>query len=106
MSIAHASTTPEPPVPLWRRLLTRWGRNQAERWCPVCARGARRFGAAGAVPRADAKCPHCGALERHRLVWLYLTQRTDLFDGRARKVLHIAPERAFAPRFAQRLGEG
>lgn len=34
----------------------------------------------------------CGSLERHRLMHLYLHARTDLFDGRAKKMLHIAPE--------------
>jgi len=37
-------------------------------------------------------CPRCGGLERHRLVWLYFARRTDLFDGRSKRVLHIAPE--------------
>jgi SAM-dependent methyltransferase len=45
--------------------------------------------------REDAKCKRCGALERHRLVWLYFKRMTDLFDGRPKNMLHIAPERAF-----------
>ena len=34
----------------------------------------------------------CGALERHRLIVLYLTRRTDLFSGDRKKLLHIEPE--------------
>jgi hypothetical protein len=34
----------------------------------------------------------CGSLERHRLMWLYLTQKTGLFDGKQKRMLHIAPE--------------
>jgi predicted SAM-dependent methyltransferase len=49
---------------------------------------------------------HCGALERHRLVWLYLKERTDLFDGKPRKMLHVAPEAVFKQLFARLLGEG
>src|SRR5262249_39677760 len=30
--------------------------------------------------------------ERHRLHWVYLRERTDLFDGRPRRLLHVAPE--------------
>lgn len=56
---------------------------------------SKRFVEFGIVPRADAKCIRCGALERHRLVWLYFERMTDLFDGRAKSILHIAPERTF-----------
>src|SRR5690606_27168699 len=40
------------------------------------------------------RCPACGALERHRLQWLYLRRRTDLF-ARPNRVLHVAPEPCF-----------
>jgi SAM-dependent methyltransferase len=76
------------------------------RFCPVCGRSSRRFRSFGVVPREDAQCAHCGALERHRLLWLYVSMRTDLFDGRPKKVLHVAPEPCFEPRFRQRLGSG
>jgi SAM-dependent methyltransferase len=36
-------------------------------------------------------CHNCGALERHRLLWLYLTRRLQIFDH-PRKLLHFAPE--------------
>jgi SAM-dependent methyltransferase len=34
----------------------------------------------------------CESLERHRLHWVYLRERTDLLDGRPRRLLHVAPE--------------
>ena len=55
------------------------------RWCPVCGNSSRLFRSFGAVPREDAQCVHCDALERHRLLWLYLNKRTDLFDGKPKK---------------------
>jgi SAM-dependent methyltransferase len=76
------------------------------RQCPVCAHSARRFLPYGIVPRDDARCPACGSLERHRFVWLYLAQRTNLFDARPKRVLHVAPEPCFAERFAKRIGPG
>lgn len=36
-------------------------------------------------------CPRCGALGRHRVDWLYLTEHTDVLNHPVR-VLHIAPE--------------
>ena len=60
--------------------------------CPVCGRRYRRFLPYGyVVPRPNALCPHCLALERHRLLWLYLTRETELLETRPR-LLHVAPE--------------
>lgn len=86
-------------------VLGAWYRGDG-RWCPVCERSSRRFRAFGEVRREDAKCPQCGALERHRLTWLYFAQRTDLFDGRSKRVLHVAPEQWFEPRLRRHLGAG
>lgn len=62
------------------------------RQCPVCGAEYRRFLPYGYVTsRADALCPHCLSLERHRLLWLWLTHETDLMTTRPR-LLHIAPE--------------
>jgi SAM-dependent methyltransferase len=65
---------------------------------------SRGFREDGIVPRVDAQCVHCGALERHRFLWLYLERNTDLFDGKRRKMLHVAPELCFESRFRERLG--
>ena len=75
------------------------------RFCPVCEKTSRRFLRAGIVPREDARCVHCGALERHRFLWLYLSQKTNLFDGAPKKTLHFAPEGCFESRFKERLGD-
>lgn len=75
------------------------------RCCPVCGKSSRRFRPFGVVLRKDAQCIHCGALERHRLLWLFLQGNTDLFDGKARKMLHVAPEPCFEKLFMKHLGE-
>jgi SAM-dependent methyltransferase len=41
---------------------------------------------------------HCGAVERHRLVWIYFGTMTDLFDRPSRRMLHVAPERCLESR--------
>lgn len=41
----------------------------------------------------------CNCLERHRLILLYLRERTDLFTGRRKKMLHLAPEPQLARLF-------
>lgn len=45
-------------------------------------------------------CPRCGAQARHRALWLYLHERTNLFDGEGLSVLHFAPEHALGRRLA------
>ena len=76
------------------------------RSCPVCGNSSSRFRTSGIIPRPDAECAYCNALERHRFLWLYMTERTDLFDGKPKSMLHVAPEACLAPRFQQRVGEG
>lgn len=73
--------------------------------CPVCGRRFRKFLPYGYGPvRENALCPACLALERHRLLWLWLRDETDFFTARPR-VLHIAPERCFIRKFERRLGD-
>lgn len=76
------------------------------RYCPVCEKTATRFVPYGNPLREEACCIHCGALERHRMTWLYFQRETDLFDGRAKRVLHVAPERQFEKLLRKRLGAG
>ena len=66
--------------------------------CPVCNHQFRKFLPYGRTPRENALCPNCLALERHRLLWLFLQERTDFFSA-SLKVLHIAPELCFIDRF-------
>ncbi|MDA9144579.1 methyltransferase domain-containing protein [Flavobacteriaceae bacterium] len=48
--------------------------------------------------RENALCPGTLSLERHRLLWLYLTRKTN-FLNQSLKVLHIAPEQVFYTKF-------
>ena len=67
--------------------------------CPVCQKRFRKFLPYGRVnPRPNALCPSCLALERHRLMWRYLQQKTNFFTADL-KVLHVAPELCFIKRF-------
>jgi SAM-dependent methyltransferase len=72
--------------------------------CPICGTWARNFDSFGLVPRPNARCPSCGALERHRLAWLFFQGHTDLFAGGPKKVLHFAPEPVLSSRFSQLSG--
>jgi SAM-dependent methyltransferase len=71
---------------------------QAKTFCPVCRCWSAEFAQFGMPPRKNAQCVVCGALERHRLVWLYFQRKTNLFDGRGKRVLHVAPEMCFENR--------
>lgn len=48
--------------------------------------------------RDNVLSPSTLSLERHRLLWLYLGEKTDFFTA-PHKVLHFAPEQAFYKRF-------
>jgi hypothetical protein len=60
--------------------------------CPCCGGRFSRF-MPGLSHRATRVCPRCGAQERHRALWLYMRERTDLF-ARNISILHWAPEYA------------
>ena len=72
--------------------------------CPVCDGDFRKF-----VPRiqpagpnrSGARCPRCGAHERHRHLWLFLASRPELVERRLR-VLHFAPEGGISRRLRDR----
>lgn len=66
--------------------------------CPVCEKEFRKFLPYGRQGRSNALCPNCLALERHRLLWVYLQRRTNFFTAPL-KMLHIAPELCFIHRF-------
>ncbi len=68
--------------------------------CPVCDRSFSKFLSYGSnvALRDNVLCPHCLSLERHRLLWLFLKERTDFFTAN-HKLLHIAPEQCFHERF-------
>lgn len=64
------------------------------RYCPLCGSKPRYFRPAGILERSQ--CPECGSHQRHRLAWIALHQLTPLFDGKPRRILHVAPEDAVA----------
>jgi len=69
--------------------------------CPVCERSFSKFLSYGSnvAHRENVLCPYDLTLERHRLMWLYLTRKTDFFSAESLKVLHIAPEQCFLTLF-------
>ena len=84
-------------IPLHSRQVAR---GMYQRWlykgdtvlCSCCGGTFRTFLPAGGLQqRQNARCPGCGSLERHRLLWLYLQQKTNLFSDSLR-MLHVAPE--------------
>ena len=64
--------------------------------CPCCNGHFRQFLAFRG--KANSRCPGCGSLKRHRLIWLYLKEHTNFFSARL-KVLHFAPEYLFQKTF-------
>ena len=70
--------------------------------CTVCNKSFRKFLSYGSdrAARDNVLCPYCLSLERHRLIWLYMKNKTDFFTTR-KKMMHIAPEQCFYGRFKQ-----
>lgn len=66
---------------------------------PISGKKYRRILPYGRLhSRPNALAPHSLSLERHRLIWLYLKNRTDFFTN-PKRVLHIAPEYCFIKPF-------
>jgi SAM-dependent methyltransferase len=66
--------------------------------CSICD---SFFGSRGDLkkkPKVRMNCPHCGAYPRHRFLWLYLNEHTDLIRENYR-VLHTSPFRALKEKF-------
>lgn len=64
---------------------------------PISGKTYRKFlpyGYGGRAKRDNVLCPGSLSLERHRLLWLYLKNKTDFFT-KTYKMLHIAPEQCF-----------
>jgi SAM-dependent methyltransferase len=67
-------------------------------YCACCGSSFSAFAPFG-VPRSPNRlCLQCDSLERHRLLWMFLEKRTDLFSSPYR-LLHVAPERVFFHKF-------
>jgi SAM-dependent methyltransferase len=64
---------------------------------PINGKTYRKFlpyGYSGSAKRNNALSPGTMSLERHRLMWMYLKEKTSFFTDKW-KVLHIAPEQCF-----------
>lgn len=61
-------------------------------FCVICKSTFRIFAPHGIVQRQNARCLFCHSLERHRLLWKFLNEKTNFSTGRNLKVLHFAPE--------------
>lgn len=66
-----------------------WGRRYR---CPCCGWSLRAFADKWSLigTTTDGYCPRCNAKARHRRLWLYLTEKTDLFSTPTR-LLEVAP---------------
>jgi SAM-dependent methyltransferase len=62
-------------------------------YCPICEKGYNRFLPGPDNIRSNSKCPGCSSLERHRLLWLYLTSELKILTSEI-KLLNIAPDYA------------
>ncbi len=70
--------------------------------CPICKSKFKFFAPFGLIKRENARCLNCGSLERHRLLWIYLNEKTKLFDNEIKiRLLHFAPEKAFYDIFSE-----
>jgi SAM-dependent methyltransferase len=66
--------------------------------CPVCDGHFSSFLVRHTTP--NARCPGCGSLIRHRLLWLYLSREIRIGD-RPTRLLHLAPERGIERRLRE-----
>lgn len=68
--------------------------------CPVCEKKFRKFLSYGSkvAHRDNVLCPYDLTLERHRLMWLYLKNKSNFFTDQL-NVMHIAPEQCFLDLF-------
>lgn len=63
-------------------------------FCPCCKKSFKIFATFGNERRKNSRCPNCESLERHRLLWMYFENKTNLYKDNLR-VLHVAPETVF-----------
>ena len=76
------------------------------RYCFICEKEYSKFlNRGGTFPRENAICPGCNSLERHRIAWHYLKNKTDLFKNKNKTFLHVAPEECFEKKLRKHLGK-
>jgi SAM-dependent methyltransferase len=79
-------------VGAWLRDRRQFARGKLARLCPICGHRGVMIGV-GHPPRWDARCASCGSRERHRLLWLWVTEGgVNRLAGK--HILHFAPEKA------------
>lgn len=66
-------------------------------YCPCCGWSLRTFTRGGYSwrPRPKGYCPRCNSKPRHRWLWMYLKENTDLFSAPLR-VLHVSPSHSIS----------
>lgn len=74
--------------------------------CPVCGyRGPFRSFHSPTGLRKHARCPRCGALERHRIQYVVVIQLLKNRITASSRMLHFAPESFFREFFSTRFGK-
>ena len=68
--------------------------------CPVCGKDSV-FKPYGNPPRERVRCPVCGTMERHRLLYFFLEDHPEILASNA-SVLHFGPNRGLEKRFRER----
>ncbi len=68
--------------------------------CPCCGWHVRAFTDDNAIlrERSLSYCPRCNSKARHRRIWLFLEEKTNLFSERLR-LFEVSPKYSFARRF-------
>lgn len=70
--------------------------------CPCCGWHLRAFtrGGFSLRTRKNGYCPRCNAKARHRRLWIFLQEETNLFEDRLR-VFHVSPKYAVSRRLSR-----
>lgn len=84
------------PVAMAARRFCHYGTGH---YCPVCRSRVRGFLPFGDPLRAQARCPVCGSVERHRFAWSFLETSGRLSGQGGVRLLHVAPEPQLEDRF-------
>lgn len=70
--------------------------------CSICGSAFKYFASFGRGRRKNARCLKCDSLERHRLLWKFITERKKIFNTGANiRLMHFAPEKSFYDVFSQ-----
>src|SRR5438270_289757 len=85
-----------PPLPIFKLV----NRAKPKFECPICHYfGPFKDLSSFAGARKHAKCPSCGALERHRMQYLVLAEIFEKLNPSRMRMLHFAPEPFFTKIF-------